>query len=897
MDQKIKKLLEGKFENHIMPFFWQHGEDEATLREYMKVIDEANCKAVCVESRPHPDFCGPKWWTDMDIILDEARKRDMKVWILDDSHFPTGFANGAVLDASSELHRQSVCKVKLELEGPAGEYRIDLTGKIPGEYKFSSQMEQYILPMLLKNTAHYEDDHVIAVTAIAEETKDVVYGMIIDNEAVIEKPAGKVTVYIIGLSRNLGPHRDFINMLHPDSCRLLIDAVYEKHYMHYKDDFGKTIAGFFSDEPELGNGHLYFYENLLGTDQDLPFSENLSAELEKSLGKQWANRLYLLWENGSDKNETAFVRYVYMDAVTKLVRDSFSHQIGNWCRERGVQYIGHMIEDSNAHARTGSSLGHYFRGLQGQDMAGIDDIGGQVLPQGESEPEVGVMGVKRDGEFYHYQLANLAASAAAIEPKKNGNSMCEIFGNYGWAEGTRLEKYLADHFLVNGINHFVPHAFSPAPFPDSDCPPHFYAHGHNPQYRAFGELMAYMNRVSTLLSGGIRCSQVAVLYHGESEWSGKSTLTQKAIRKLSDAQIVADTVPADVFQNRGFYKTEITDFLHINHQKYSVFILPEVEFITRDTAIAVAEMLQAGILVLAIDSLPAGICDEKNEQIRNALLEKVKQAEVVSLDKLVTMVETNIEKEISIEPSESYIRALHYEGNANIFCLVNEGKETYTGRICLKIQGNTIKEGYLYDAYLNKIYPLEIEDGVLQLTMLPLHSYIIVADQTETVSNSLIDLKTGKWIYADSDKKTEWTELVRGTCAGIKYPFFEKKKTVMIPDRLAEEQPEFSGYVSYEGSFEAKSGQRGSIYIEDAYEAVEVFVNEKSLGIQIVPPFVYDFEGILIEGTNHVRIEVATTLERQCYEMVKDDIRSVWRGVKAPVCGSGITGKIYLAVQ
>lgn len=897
MDQKIKKLLEGKFENHIMPFFWQHGEDEATLREYMKVIDEANCKAVCVESRPHPDFCGPKWWTDMDIILDEARKRDMKVWILDDSHFPTGFANGAVLDASLELHRQSVCKVKLELEGPAGECRIDLTGKIPGEYKFSSQMEQYILPMLLKNTAHYEDDHVIAVTAIAEETKDVVYGMIIDNEAVIEKPAGKVTVYIIGLSRNLGPHRDFINMLHPDSCRLLIDAVYEKHYMHYKDDFGKTIAGFFSDEPELGNGHLYFYENLLGTDQDLPFSENLPAELEKSLGKQWANRLYLLWENGSDKNETAFVRYVYMDAVTKLVRDSFSHQIGNWCRERGVQYIGHMIEDSNAHARTGSSLGHYFRGIQGQDMAGIDDIGGQVLPQGESEPEVGVMGVKRDGEFYHYQLANLAASAAAIEPKKNGNSMCEIFGNYGWAEGTRLEKYLADHFLVNGINHFVPHAFSPAPFPDSDCPPHFYAHGHNPQYRAFGELMAYMNRVSTLLSGGIRCSQVAVLYHGESEWSGKSTLTQKAIRKLSDAQIVADTVPADVFQNRGFYKTEITDFLHINHQKYSVFILPEVEFITRDTAIAVAEMLQAGILVLAIDSLPAGICDEKNEQIRNALLEKVKQAEVVSLDKLVTMVETNIEKEISIEPSESYIRALHYEGNANIFCLVNEGKETYTGRICLKIQGNTIKEGYLYDAYLNKIYPLEIEDGVLQLTMLPLHSYIIVADQTETVSNSLIDLKTGKWIYADSDKKTEWTELVRGTCAGIKYPFFEKKKTVMIPDRLAEEQPEFSGYVSYEGSFEAKSGQRGSIYIEDAYEAVEVFVNEKSLGIQIVPPFVYDFEGILIEGTNHVRIEVATTLERQCYEMVKDDIRSVWRGVKAPVCGSGITGKIYLAVQ
>ena len=28
------------------------------------------------------------------IILDEAEKRGMKVWILDDKHFPTGFAAG-----------------------------------------------------------------------------------------------------------------------------------------------------------------------------------------------------------------------------------------------------------------------------------------------------------------------------------------------------------------------------------------------------------------------------------------------------------------------------------------------------------------------------------------------------------------------------------------------------------------------------------------------------------------------------------------------------------------------------------------------------------------------------------------------------------------------------------
>jgi hypothetical protein len=96
MNSKINSLLHGEMENYIFPFFWQHGESEAVLRKYMQVIYDANIRAVCIESRPHPDFVGAGWWRDMDIILEEARKRKMKVWILDDSHFPTGYCNGKI---------------------------------------------------------------------------------------------------------------------------------------------------------------------------------------------------------------------------------------------------------------------------------------------------------------------------------------------------------------------------------------------------------------------------------------------------------------------------------------------------------------------------------------------------------------------------------------------------------------------------------------------------------------------------------------------------------------------------------------------------------------------------------------------------------------------------------
>lgn len=100
-------------------------------------------------------------------------------------------------------------------------------------------------------------------------------------------------------------------MLDPSSCRLLIDAVYEPHWERYAADFGKTVAGFFSDEPELGNGHLYCMDNFLGTEQDLPFARTLPEKLEAALGHDWANRLYLLWDNsGGDTAVEAGPRHV-----------------------------------------------------------------------------------------------------------------------------------------------------------------------------------------------------------------------------------------------------------------------------------------------------------------------------------------------------------------------------------------------------------------------------------------------------------------------------------------------------------------------------------------------------------------------------------------------------------
>src|SRR5690606_18753082 len=119
MIKRIEEVLQGKENNYILPFLWQHGEEEQVIREEIARVHEAGIGAVCVESRPHPDFLGPKWWKDMDIIIDEARSREMKVWFLDDDHFPSGHAGGKVKEAPVELHRLFLSERHIDTMGPA----------------------------------------------------------------------------------------------------------------------------------------------------------------------------------------------------------------------------------------------------------------------------------------------------------------------------------------------------------------------------------------------------------------------------------------------------------------------------------------------------------------------------------------------------------------------------------------------------------------------------------------------------------------------------------------------------------------------------------------------------------------------------------------------------------
>ena len=53
---RIDDILNNHERNYILPFLWLHNESSEVIVRNIQAIAYAGIKALCIESRPHPDF-------------------------------------------------------------------------------------------------------------------------------------------------------------------------------------------------------------------------------------------------------------------------------------------------------------------------------------------------------------------------------------------------------------------------------------------------------------------------------------------------------------------------------------------------------------------------------------------------------------------------------------------------------------------------------------------------------------------------------------------------------------------------------------------------------------------------------------------------------------------------
>ncbi len=845
-------------ERPIFPFLWMRGEEESILRREIEKIAQCGIKAVCVEARPHDDFCGPGWWHDMDIVLDEAKKRDMRVWILDDKHFPTGYANGLIETKYPERKKQYLACTVADVFGSACEHTLNVQRMLKPSIGFWE----------IGNPADYAEranNRLLALTALRFEEEDRFHEDAVDLTACVDAegyarftlPEGAWRVHALYLTRTDGGNPAYINMLDGTSAHTQIEGVYEAHYAHYADEFGKTIAGFFSDEPQFGNISDQVFDTKLGKKKmPLPWSDEMAAMLRARHGEKLRERLPFLFADSADKQLCPQIRYDYMDCATRLYAQNFSRPIGQWCREHGVEYIGHVVEDNGVHSRLGLGAGHWFRAMEGQDMAGIDMIGSQYCFGAPAQTRKGMTEV--DGEFFHYALGKLGASGGHLDPKKQGRTMCELFGAYGWGFGVRDMKRLLDHLLCCGVNRLVPHAFSMAEYPDYDCPPHFYARGRNPEFPYFAELMKYADRMCKIFSGGQHAASVAVLYDGELDWCGDHLPMQKLTRVLTEHQIEFDIVCLDMLRDLKAYNGSVDgDRLTINGVSFGALLIPRTENVPGSLLAFSRE--HPAFPVLFCGGRPERVLRDESGEPDRVLPEALP---VCALSELPERLASMDLRPIRTRPAFSALRVYHYRKNGKpLFLLMNESaSERFAGEILLPAEEPLVWADELR-GYRSVLRTRPEGDAVwATLELFPGESCLVTEEDGDDLppwrglSEHLLDCRERV------DLSKDW---LLSLAPAADPPAFGAAEEVEVLAPVSDAHPSFSGLMRYEKRFTLPEKPEEAWFIaEQVFDVLRIRVNGEDAGICLTPPWALEIAEHLRPGENTITVEVASTPAR-----------------------------------
>ena len=336
-----------------------------------------------------------------------------------------------------------------------------------------------------------------------------------------------------------------------DCVDWFLQTVYQPHYDHFKADFGKTIRGFFYDEPETPG--------------------DWGTELNATLADwkvDW-KKAYVAYKFELAGEEQIAASYQYMDA---LGRDVGPHDV----RRYDPLVPHHGVESHRPFHGTRFVIcesrvlrGDMMRLQKFSSMGGIDAVFSQFA-----------IGKRVAYDAPTWQTPKIASSISHVFGKPDDVAMVEIFGARGQDLTYSEMKWWADHMQVSGVNFLIPHSFNPRSPYDNDCPPYFYDGGFEPRWPLYRIFADYTSRLSLMLTGGRHVCPVAILFGGNTLRVGKAVTPEDMTSALQDAQFDCDWLPFEAFERDVSLGGKEVKFYG---ERYRVLVVPPVEVIPYPT--------------------------------------------------------------------------------------------------------------------------------------------------------------------------------------------------------------------------------------------------------------------------------------------------------------------------
>ena len=511
LERLIYSIKEHAHEHSSIPFWsWNDRLEQNVLAEQIKDMSQLGMRGFFMHARGglETEYMSEEWFNAIRFCIQEAKARDMEAWAYDENGWPSGFAGGELL-------------------------------KDPCNHACYLAME---------NTVQFP-----------AEDKDII-GVYIIKKGSIQRAKENTHGDLIVIRRC----RDFsyIDTMNPEITQKYLALTHERYAHEVGEEFGKTMPGFFTDEPQ------YFRYGV-------PWSDHFKFSFADTFGYNVCDKLPLLFLELEGYEE---FRYDYYLHCHRSFYRGFMKPLYEWCNTHGIQLTGHAIEEWT--------------------------LGGQMMCCG------GVM------PFYTYQhlpgIDYLRRAVRNISGARQLGSVCEqtgkqtrlteSFASCGWDVSPKELKRIAELQFVGGVNLLCEHlyAYSERGQRKRDYPNHYSEH--NPWHPYYKDFVTHFKHLGSALSQGREVAHTLVIHPIRSAYLRYCCTDEEKIAALEHAyaefveQFSVDHICYH-FGDEGIMEelgsVEGTS-IRIGSCTYSKVVIPCCETLTSNTVNLLREYLNNG---------------------------------------------------------------------------------------------------------------------------------------------------------------------------------------------------------------------------------------------------------------------------------------------------------------
>ncbi len=526
------------------------------------------------------EYLNEEWFDLFRHTLDKGKQLGMYTWIYDENSYPSGFAGGHV---------------------PA---------QMPESFNQGQGLQMTRVEVYPETASRY-------FICLKE-----VDGKLIDVTTALGAEAGKTGIYYLFAKTYNQPSPwyggfSYVDLLVPGVTQKFIDLTFSGYERVAGSEFGKSMPGWFTDEPHLqppGNS--------------IRWTPDLFAEFQKKWGYDLKTNLPSLFEETGDWKQ---VRHNYIQTLLQMFIDRWAKPCFAYCEAHDLLFTGHYWEHGWPDLSHGGDNMAMYAWHQ---MPAIDMLFNQFNEESPTAQFGNVRSVK--------ELRSVANQMGYLR------TFSETYGGAGWETTFNDFKRLGDWEYVLGVNFMNQHLahLSIAGSRKYDYPPDFTYH--SPWWPYYKPLNMHFARLSMALSSGEQINDILILEPTTTIWlyfsynTGRTRASNNSYAKyreigqafqtfvttLEKAQVEYDLGSENIIKDQG--RVSGKKFA-VNKRAYSKVVLPPLmENIDAPTWRLLKKFIDNGGTVLAF-SIPSYLDGKPNPEMVKYLTGKANVKKMTGL--------------------------------------------------------------------------------------------------------------------------------------------------------------------------------------------------------------------------------------------------------------------------